>query len=80
MAQFKVVIDFSTNVSEDTADELEILVAEFVQLVMSVVMNDELDEVSANMNPAGILRYVGSDAPISAADFEDDGPTDFDRR
>lgn len=102
MENFKVSIDFSATVSEEAADELEYLVAEFVDGVRNVAANDggdapepvvhtaencqackQVDDAMGTLivkgtNAAfanGTLPYThldeGSDAPISACNFND---------
>lgn len=72
MEKFTVSITFEANVSKDAADNLEYLVEEFIQGVVNVVGNDQLDQITALLDfPQLPAADEGSDAPISAANFDD---------
>lgn len=48
MAHFRVEINFSTTVSEESANDLEYLVREFVESMLNVVANDDYDQDDAD--------------------------------
>lgn len=67
MTQFKVLIDFSTTVSEDEADELDFLVEEFVQGVLNVVANDEYDQIADTIaNTADVIPIDEAGLPLQS--------------